>query len=689
MKIATQHHYIEQTGALEVARATIKATPKIFDFFASQTYTNKPVAILRELVANAIDAHTAAGQIRPVEVHLPTEIEPAFSVKDFGTGMAHEFVMGPFMAYTDGSTKDTANDQIGGFGIGSKSPFAYVNQFTLRVVHKGKLSVYTMFKDTDGVPAISLQGQRDTEEENGVTVSFPVQEDDIDVFRNAAQKALEYFEPQPKVFNGKVKPVEYQLRRNNWAIHGRNQDLGVIMGGIRYVVPKDMLYDTMQGDWGIIRQGIDLFFPIGSMEVALSRENINLDKNSQALIKDAIAQVKREMVEEINKKVSNEPSKWEAAKKLHEICNFSDIKSDVEWNGEKLFPWKDAIKFSDDEGYAEFNLRYDSCNNITWMRGDGWHLSPENTSAIIVDDLPKSPLSKANQHIIQYLHELKNTPGKREYKAFVVRTYDPNVERETTGVYDDLLKRMGDPLSTVVYLSAVKKDLPVNPVTKTIRQKVRMFTWDGDRRYHTKDVTNLQPSYSKSVREVPMADQPDEGIMVIMNSFEVPEGFHKMMKLKLIKFNELHFINKGDWDKIDQTNWLKFEDAFKERFNQTYPDTMKFSHYKALRKNSGYRKVTAYFDRYNKLFDTVQIKDKSVPFYKILSIYRKYDRELSPAEKELAFEYEEFEPILPPEFVGTLIEDYYKKHRDLPKFLEMLNNSYYHNQYAPLIRNFL
>jgi HSP90 family molecular chaperone len=158
MRVENVKREVTGSTTMQVAKATIKATPKIFDMFANDTYANKPLAIMRELVANGIDAHVAAGRAdRPVEVVMPTSLDPTCRIRDFGTGMAHDFVMGPFMAYTDGSTKDKDDGAIGGFGIGSKSPFAYVDQYTLRVVHQGVLSIYTMFKDEDGIPAIGLQ----------------------------------------------------------------------------------------------------------------------------------------------------------------------------------------------------------------------------------------------------------------------------------------------------------------------------------------------------------------------------------------------------------------------------------------------------------------------------------------------------------------------------------------------------
>lgn len=87
--------------------------------------------MIRELSCNAKDAHVDAGKGDvPFEIHLPNDLEPWFAVTDFGIGLSHEDVTGLYRTYFD-STKTKSNDVTGQFGIGSKSPFAYVDQFTV------------------------------------------------------------------------------------------------------------------------------------------------------------------------------------------------------------------------------------------------------------------------------------------------------------------------------------------------------------------------------------------------------------------------------------------------------------------------------------------------------------------------------------------------------------------------------
>jgi len=107
MLLQAEDRTVATSGVMQVARATIKTSPKIFNFFEKQTYSNVPRTICRELVANAVDSHVMAGKPElPAEVWLPTLLDPVFRVRDQGLGMNHDFVMNEFMCYADGSTKD-------------------------------------------------------------------------------------------------------------------------------------------------------------------------------------------------------------------------------------------------------------------------------------------------------------------------------------------------------------------------------------------------------------------------------------------------------------------------------------------------------------------------------------------------------------------------------------------------------
>lgn len=651
MRLENIARNVEQSGTMQVAKATIKATPKIFNFFADQTYADKPVAICRELVANGIDAHTAAGKSDvPVEVHLPTSLDPVFKVKDFGTGMPHDFVMGPFMAYTDGSTKDQSDEQIGGFGIGSKSPFAYCDQFTLRVTHDGVLSVYTMFKDTDGVPSIGLQGQKTTDEANGVEVSFPVEDSDIASFRVAAQKALQHFKPLPVVLNGEVKAPEYSHEGAGWALRQTGSgELGVIMGGVRYPVVKDSLeYELRHNSklMPLLDYGIDLTLPIGACGIALSREALSYDKRTSESIKNGLENILGDVVATFANMFDDAPTLWQAMIRLDkEVPNSTWnrtarqqlIASHAFYKGRKIDRSIDLRNVANVGGFRMWTIspkkswgRQQSLKVAKWKTPkEAGYISPTTLETLIIDDLPQSPKSKFIARIEAFAEA-----APRAKDINIIRLWDQ--DNTDKAVLNKLLDELGNP--PVIYTSALP--IPVHAVAqakaKNIRPNVRMFTFTGEaERWTGNRPANLTPGGSKhaSVKEIKYADQPDDGIMVVMTSFDLPQDFYKQMDTGLINFDELHFVNVGDWPKL-KDKWTKFEDEFAKRLAKALKKAKNLEAKFALdeSKLSGYFKFIGNAGIKSKKLSATQL---ATPFGQIITLKETYIDVFSSEERRL------------------------------------------------------
>lgn len=159
-----------------VIRGSIKSSAKAFKVLTTGLYSNLIRAIIREISCNAYDAHVEAGCAdRPFDVHLPSELEPWFSVRDYGVGLSHEQAENIYMTFFD-STKSGSNDAIGGLGLGSKSPFNYTNNFAVTAIKDGIINVYTAFIDDDGLGLIPLHSGPTTEP-NGVEVKVAVNTD--------------------------------------------------------------------------------------------------------------------------------------------------------------------------------------------------------------------------------------------------------------------------------------------------------------------------------------------------------------------------------------------------------------------------------------------------------------------------------------------------------------------------------
>ncbi|MCO6439924.1 MAG: hypothetical protein J5I81_02320 [Nitrococcus mobilis] len=66
MRLNTNPNTRESTVETPVRTSSIKATAQMFKILSSQIYNEKELAIVRELLANAWDAHVSAGTI---EIH--------------------------------------------------------------------------------------------------------------------------------------------------------------------------------------------------------------------------------------------------------------------------------------------------------------------------------------------------------------------------------------------------------------------------------------------------------------------------------------------------------------------------------------------------------------------------------------------------------------------------------------------
>ena len=133
MQLHSNENFVKTNISSAPKNFTINASSKAFKILSSGLYQNKIRAIVRELSTNALDAHIEAKNSDPFVVHLPTSFEPFFSIQDFGTGLSEEDVLNLYTSYFS-STKTSSDDYIGALGLGSKSPFSYVDSFTIQSI---------------------------------------------------------------------------------------------------------------------------------------------------------------------------------------------------------------------------------------------------------------------------------------------------------------------------------------------------------------------------------------------------------------------------------------------------------------------------------------------------------------------------------------------------------------------------
>jgi hypothetical protein len=314
----------------------------ILGILRNQLYSDKVLAVLREYTCNGVDAHTQAGcPERPIEVTLPNVMNPFISIRDFGDALTDQEIQDVYAFYGE-STKRNTNDQIGMLGIGSKAAFAYGDNFVINSFIDGKKHVYNAFIDPSQVGQISKLNVEDTDEENGIEIVVPIDEDDAEEFKNKAYDLFKWFKVRPIVkgveeFKYDDKEVLFSGDGWKWlnsqgerSYYNRSGDAMAVMGNIGY--PLDSYALNLQNTKlsELLHDNLVLEVPIGDLEISASREKLQYtDFTKKNLIKK---------LEKVQDDLANQVAK-----------NFSDC--------ETLFDAKCLYGSTFDYGNNLYNLR--------------------------------------------------------------------------------------------------------------------------------------------------------------------------------------------------------------------------------------------------------------------------------------------------------------------------------------------
>jgi len=171
----------------------------IIDIIRKRIYSTPLQTLVGEYLCNARDACIEAGKDSSnIEVTLPTQLAPAFTVRDYGVGMSDERVKEVFVRYGI-STKRASNSQLGYFGIGAKSAWSYTDSFIVESFYGGIHRQYVADIGQEQEGRLILYSESPTEQTNGVLIKIPVNPDDVPAFQMAYTRATFLWEKRPKV----------------------------------------------------------------------------------------------------------------------------------------------------------------------------------------------------------------------------------------------------------------------------------------------------------------------------------------------------------------------------------------------------------------------------------------------------------------------------------------------------------
>ncbi len=420
MKLSTRgEEKAVTTGGSSLGRYRIAQSKAAFETMSSRLYSDKIRAVQRELACNAWDAHIAAGkQDVPFEIHLPTDFEPWFEVKDYGTGMSHRDIVDLFCTYF-GTNKSDSDKFIGALGLGSKSPFCLTiksekngreepqgftvvdryqgdsgicpvcDKITL-LREDGKISqkfawdkVYDdngylpeekgshvcegVGQDTvripfvtriydalveQGEPGIRFSAEMETPNEVlGLNVKFDVPQNSLWEYENKAKIVFPFFDPLPIINiegfdlqNPRKTENFYSVLTDKWGMRKNSSTpqgatVRAIQGNVPYAVGQIDISRTTDYQKKILTMPIDLYFPIGSLDPAVSRETLELNDRTISNILAMLDEVFSGLMEEVKKTIDSCASSWEARIKIFELSHAEGLGKLVNdaFNTGKLF----------------------------------------------------------------------------------------------------------------------------------------------------------------------------------------------------------------------------------------------------------------------------------------------------------------------------------------------------------------
>lgn len=147
MQVAHQQDHVTHAviGGAATIDFGISSSAEFFNILSSTLYKDQILAVVREVLCNAWDAHIEANITdRPVEITLKND---KFTIRDYGSGI-HLDDMGPIYGTYGHSTKKNDGKQTGGFGLGCKAPFAYTDHFEVQSMHDGVRTIYNLSKSS-------------------------------------------------------------------------------------------------------------------------------------------------------------------------------------------------------------------------------------------------------------------------------------------------------------------------------------------------------------------------------------------------------------------------------------------------------------------------------------------------------------------------------------------------------------
>lgn len=281
-------------GNQETIEMGVSDDAALMHILSSTLYTYPKLAVIREIICNGWDAHIAAGKTdTPLQITLA---DNQVTIRDFGFGIAHKDI-GPIYGVYGNSTKRDDSKSTGGFGLGSKAPFAYTDNFEVASHHLGLKTIYRVSKSSmekGGKPSINKIVAVPTQE-TGIAVTFGIDNRDVHEFSRMIREVVLLGEIKATLNDEQLSVLPLLESPSGYVLTSLNttlaKEINVRYGNVVYPVPRHEAYsdlwDRIESDLDDLWQRAAIIFlaPADSLSIAPTREALILSDATVATIK--------------------------------------------------------------------------------------------------------------------------------------------------------------------------------------------------------------------------------------------------------------------------------------------------------------------------------------------------------------------------------------------------------------------
>lgn len=432
-------------GGSQTVEFGISNSAEFFNILSSTLYSDQILAVVREVLCNAWDAHIEAGCTdRPVQVEFTNE---AMTIRDFGKGIPPDLI-GPIYGTYGNSTKKNDGKQTGGFGLGCKAPFAYTEHFEVQSSHGGTCTVYTLSRSSaqamgkPGITPIAAFPQDQT----GLQVTIPIKSrSDTARFISLVQQIAYGGDMNVTLDGQRIEGIDFPkdqnflILTNNTNLIYPGESVLVRYGNVIYPVPRhekinekfNAIEEILQHARGTYQRNCIIFqAPPHSIAVTPSRETLSMQDHTihtlMDLFIDFLAQEKKEFapacVKFAKESVKNAVTQKAFSDLLCEILTLPTAK--IHSNNERVKTFEEIAAYYMSHNYPE---------DWAFRRQD----LMERTEQLIQAGHIKKPIALA------YIRELKDTDSHHKYrcdatdrwfKQYVTGPAIKQILRDTTGI---------------------------------------------------------------------------------------------------------------------------------------------------------------------------------------------------------------------------------------------------------------